>query len=118
MRLVSSVAHSKVLYSLVPILGETHSTSLCYLSAEKPFENMDHLKAKQIMSPLGVSAANDNPVNSRSETWADKIAAESATEQRVQPWKKSFGTPIGGLDNEDWINYPAMYDMAKKGIKG
>jgi hypothetical protein len=47
-----------------------------------------------------------------------RIRGETANDQREQPWKQSFGTPKGTLKDEDWINYPATFDMAKKGIMG
>ena len=51
-------------------------------------------------------------------TWADAVTEKTAKDQRERPWKKTFGRLQGTLDDEDWINYPAMFDMAKKGIKG
>lgn len=50
--------------------------------------------------------------------WFERIENIKTQETRDQPWKSSFGTLTGGLGDEDWINYPAIFDMAKKGIKG
>jgi hypothetical protein len=64
------------------------------------------------------AAENGQPTKSVSTSWIDTIKARTARDLRERPWKISFGTPKGTLSDEDWINYPAMFDMAKKGIKG
>jgi hypothetical protein len=52
-------------------------------------------------------------------SWADLIISNAAAETRTRPWVKEFGVPVtDDVDAEDWIEYPAKYDVSKKGISG
>jgi hypothetical protein len=51
-------------------------------------------------------------------TWVETIKQKRGCDTRSQPWKATFGQTTGGLNDEDWVEYPAVCDMAKKGIKG
>lgn len=59
------------------------------------------------------------PGECKARNWAEQIMEKPKHEDRSQPWKKEFGTPTATDSNaEDWIPFPAMYDVSKKGIAG
>ncbi|KAK0099724.1 hypothetical protein ONS95_013382 [Cadophora gregata] len=70
------------------------------------------------------SPASDKGENSAKEfqvsksIWGQKIGAKEESDTRARPWKKFFGEPEAVKDEngEDWIDYPAIYDVSKKGI--
>ena len=73
-------------------------------------------------TPRSPSPASDaeKVVEVPKNIWGQKIVAANEEEARARPWKKIFGEPEGVKDQngEDWIDYPAIYDVSKKGIAG
>ena len=72
-----------------------------------------------------MDTASSNQLRSRATdsehqcpNWTAEIKQKAVEDNRSRPWKKNFGTPSGNLDDEDWINYPSVQNMAKKGIRG
>jgi hypothetical protein len=74
------------------------------------------------LTPRSVSPVSDkgDHVEVPKSLWGQKIMATNEEEARARPWKKIFGEPTGVKDpnGEDWIDYPAIYDVSKKGISG
>lgn len=73
--------------------------------------NSNYSSTKKLLAPAALASESF-------QGWAAKIKQSTREEGRTQPWKTSYGEPVGGVNDEDWINYPAVQDMAKKGIKG
>jgi hypothetical protein len=73
-------------------------------------------------TPRSVSPASDSgkTVETPKGIWGKKIIETAEAEARVQPWKKNFSEPTGvkDLNGEDWIDYPAIYNVSKKDIAG
>ena len=67
-------------------------------------------------APNQTGPQGERPHDCRS--WSKTIRQKTEQDTRSQPWKGSFGKTTGGLNDEDWIQYPAVCDMSKKGIKG
>lgn len=54
-----------------------------------------------------------------SSSWAQQIMTQASSETRVRPWVKEFGIPVtSDVGAEDWIEYPACFNVSKKGIAG
>ncbi len=94
------------------LTNNERKTAPCYRTMDSSESTEARLRSQ---SP---SAESNGQADIKVPAWAIQIRDQTVNDHREQPWRQSFGTPKGTLSDEDWINYPAMFDMAKKGIKG